>query len=58
TGPGVSDHNIARLFEPLFTTKQVGTGLGLTSCKKIVSNHGGKISFKNNPTTFTITLPK
>jgi len=58
TGPGIPEQNIVKLFEPLFTTKQVGTGLGLTSCKKIVNNHGGEISFRNDPTTFTVTLPK
>jgi len=46
-----------RMFEPLFTTKQRGTGLGLVSCKKIIESHHGKISVKSNPTIFTITLP-
>jgi signal transduction histidine kinase len=58
TGQGVLDQNVEKLFEPLFTTKQKGTGLGLTCCKKIITSHGGVITFKNNPTTFTIVLPK
>ena len=49
--------NISKIFEPLFTTKRIGTGLGLVSCKNIIEYHHGKISVKNNPTTFTIEIP-
>ncbi|PBO85992.1 MAG: hypothetical protein COA77_00160 [Thaumarchaeota archaeon] len=48
---------MANLFEPLFTTKQTGTGLGLVICKNIVNQHNGTISAKNNPVTFTKVLP-
>ena len=58
TGPGIADENLPKVFEPLFTTKETGTGLGLASCKNIVERHRGTIVVKNNPTTFTITLPK
>lgn len=58
SGPGIPEDTIGKIFDPLFTTKQKGTGLGLSSCKNIVEHHGGTISAKNNPTTFTITLPK
>jgi signal transduction histidine kinase len=58
SGAGIKEDDIDMIFEPLYTTKQVGTGLGLVSCKNIIEQHGGKITVKNNPTTFTITLPK
>lgn len=57
SGPPIPSTHLDKIFEPLFTTKQEGTGLGLSSCKNIVENHGGHISVKNNPTTFVITLP-
>jgi PAS domain S-box-containing protein len=57
SGPGIPEDLIDKIFEPLFTTKQSGTGLGLVSCKKIVEQHKGTISASNNPTTFTIVLP-
>ncbi len=58
SGPGIPEDVLPKIFEPLVTTKQTGTGLGLASCKSIISQHGGSISVKNNPTTFTIELPK
>jgi two-component system sensor histidine kinase HydH len=58
SGSGISPQNTSKIFDPLFTTKQTGTGLGLSICKKIVEQHGGNITFKNNPTTFIVRLPK
>jgi len=58
SGPGIPQDNLETIFEPLFTTKQEGTGLGLASCKSIVEQHNGTISAQNNPTRFTINLPK
>ncbi|MCX8153359.1 MAG: ATP-binding protein [Candidatus Bathyarchaeota archaeon] len=60
TGMGISEENLKRTFEPLFTTKARGMGLGLSICKRIVEAHGGTISVEselNKGTTFTITLP-
>jgi len=57
-GPGISEDKLEKIFEPLFTTKQEGTGLGLASCKSIIEQHSGKILVKNNPTRFIIELPK
>ena len=58
SGPGIPEDIISSIFEPLFTSKPTGTGLGLGISKNIVEQHGGKLSVKNNPTTFTIVLPK
>ena len=58
TGPGIPEEILAKVFDPLVTTKQRGTGLGLASCKSIVEQHKGTISAKNNPTTFHIKIPK
>jgi len=58
SGPGIQKDALPRIFDPLFTTKSKGTGLGLVICKSIVEQHHGTISVRNNPTTFTIELPK
>jgi len=58
SGPGISDENMSKIFEPMFTTKTTGTGLGLVICKSIVEQHGGSITVTNKPTTFTVKLPR
>lgn len=58
TGPGISRTEALKLSDPLFTTKVYGTGFGLASCVSILEQHNGKIFMKNNPTTFTVILPK
>jgi signal transduction histidine kinase len=59
-GPGVPDENRHHLFEPHFTTKETGTGLGLFMSYGIVREHQGDILFNNNRphgALFTVTLP-
>lgn len=58
TGPGIPEDILPKIFEPLFTSKDTGTGLGLGISKTIVEQHNGKLSVSNNPTTFTIQMPK
>ena len=58
-GKGLSKEDASRLFEPYFTTKQKGTGLGLTNTQNIILAHHGKINFETElykGTTFTITF--
>lgn len=57
SGSGIPQEAIDKIFDPLFTTKEEGTGLGLASCKNIVAQHNGKISVSTDPTVFSITLP-
>ncbi|TRO52739.1 hypothetical protein E2P71_07285, partial [Candidatus Bathyarchaeota archaeon] len=52
--------NMEKIFDPLYTTKAKGTGLGLTVCKLITEAHGGDIEVKSYPGTgsrFTVILP-
>lgn len=60
TGAGLAPEAIGRIFEPYYSTKPGGTGLGLALTRRIVRAHGGTISVSSVPgrgTTFTITLP-
>ena len=57
SGPGIPQEIISKIFSSLYTTKRDGTGLGLKMAKTIIDSHGGSISVRNNPTTFTIRLP-
>ncbi len=59
-GAGIAEEDLPKIFEPYFTTKDNGTGLGLTITFKIVKEHRGEISVRSRPgegSTFTITLP-
>ena len=60
TGCGISEEYLDNIFDPLFTTKARGTGLGLTVCKRIAEAHGGKIITKSHSgigSCFTVVLP-
>ncbi len=60
TGHGISEKTLSRLFEPFYTTKISGSGLGLPTVKRIVEAHGGVIHCESTPgkgTKFVITLP-
>ncbi len=60
-GTGIPREKISRLFEPLFTTKETGSGLGLLVVYKAIRQHGGYVEVTSQPgkgTTFTIWLPQ
>jgi signal transduction histidine kinase len=60
TGHGMTPEEIATAFEPYFSTKETGLGLGLSLTRKIVEDHGGEIALSSEPgrgTTARITLP-
>jgi signal transduction histidine kinase len=60
-GPGISAENLQKIFEPLFTTKASGVGLGLPTVRTIVEQHGGTIDVESTVdagTTFVVWLPR
>jgi signal transduction histidine kinase len=60
TGKGIPKDKIKNIFDPFFTSKIYGPGLGLTFTLKIIQQHRGTISVESEPgkgTTFTIRLP-
>lgn len=60
SGPGIPEEKLNKIFDPFYTTKAGGTGLGLPITKKIVDEHRGSIYIDSHPgegTTFTICLP-
>jgi signal transduction histidine kinase len=59
-GPGVAPADVGRLFQPYFTTKKHGTGLGLFVTRRLVEEHGGTVDFESGPgggTVFRVRLP-
>jgi signal transduction histidine kinase len=59
-GDGVPENTLSRLFEPYFTTKQEGLGVGLSITRSIVESHGGSIEVANLPdggARFSVILP-
>jgi signal transduction histidine kinase len=60
TGSGITPEHTARLFQPYFTTKKHGTGLGLFVTRQLVAEHGGTVTFESRVaegTTFRVILP-
>jgi signal transduction histidine kinase len=60
TGMGMDRVAMARAFEPFFTTRERGPGLGLAICRKIIQQHGGNITAESQigaGTTMRVTLP-
>jgi two-component system sensor kinase FixL len=61
TGVGLPAGNTARLFDPLYTTKKGGMGLGLAICRRVVLMHGGTIDARSNldfGALFVVSLPR
>ncbi len=59
-GVGIPEAHLSKIFDPYFTTKSLGSGLGLATVYSIVANHGGDISVESRPghgTTMTVLLP-
>jgi two-component system cell cycle sensor histidine kinase/response regulator CckA len=59
-GTGIAPEHLERIFDPLFTTKEHGSGLGLTMVQDMVAQHGGHVAVESVPgrgTTFLVTLP-
>ena len=59
-GPGIAPEDAVRIFDPFYSTKGAGLGVGLSICRPIVEAHGGKLSLAPNAgggSTFQFTLP-
>jgi signal transduction histidine kinase len=60
SGPGIAEKDLAHIFEPLYTTKTDGLGMGLAIVRTIVRAHGGTVGAENIPgggASFHVTLP-
>ena len=58
-GPGIAAHDLPKVFDPFFTKRAEGTGLGLTIVHRIIDEHEGHIEVESSPggTVFKVTLP-
>lgn len=61
TGPGIAPETLGQIFEPYFSTKETGIGLGLALTRKLIEDHGGQILVQSElgeGTTFTVIMPR
>ena len=60
-GSGISEENERKLFQPFFTTKAQGTGIGLSFCRRVLEDNGGWLEYIRKPghkgATFMLALP-
>ncbi len=59
-GVGIAEQHLSRIFDPYFTTKEMGSGLGLATCHSIIKKHGGHIAVESTPgkgATFHLYIP-
>jgi signal transduction histidine kinase len=60
SGIGISEGDLLKIFQPFFTTKNDGLGMGLPICRSIIEEHSGQLWAENNPdggATFAFSLP-
>jgi signal transduction histidine kinase len=60
SGSGIDDFHLSKIFQPFYSTKEKGAGMGLAICERIIHNHGGEINVVSEPgkgSQFIISLP-
>jgi signal transduction histidine kinase len=61
SGKGIPEHALGKVWDPFFTTKETGSGLGLGIVRNIIQSHGGEVHITNQPgggAVVTVTLPE